>query len=388
MSEFSKSGKPTALETRQGAVPTVELSDFDRQNAAAEAPQRLRTRRLLMAAASSLLIPVILLIAAALDLAEYSVAGWSAVLVLALSTVFYAFFRSGLNLRFRDPSMSAEITLSAILSVALISYWAADARHAIEMFYVMALIFAALRLRAKRLLGLAAAALVAHGAMLLLWHRNNPGADVADSVVDFAALAIVLPWFAAMGGYVNALRLRLSDSNRRLTDALARIESIAVHDELTGLFNRRFLLEVLEKEAASLKRTGRPFAICLLDIDHFKSVNDTYGHGAGDTVLKYFAKVAGTGKRGADVFGRLGGEEFLLVMPDTGLAGALACAERVRGAVEAAVFPEVPAGRRITVTGGIALASSGEAVTALLGRADEALYGGKAAGRNCIVTAA
>ena len=387
MSEFSNSGKQTSLQAKQEAIPPEQLSDFSRVNAAADAPQALRTRRLLMAAASSLLIPVILAIAAALDMAEYSVAGWSAVLVLALSTVFYAFFRSGLNLRFRDPSMSAEISLAAILSVALISYWADDARRAIEMFYVMALIFAALRLRARRLLGLAAAALVAHAAMLLLWHSSNPGANAAESLVDLAALAIVLPWFAAMGGYVNALRARLSDSNRRLTDALARIESIAVHDELTGLYNRRFLLEMLVKEEASLKRTGRPFAICLLDIDHFKSVNDTYGHGAGDAVLKHFAKVAGTGKRGADVFGRLGGEEFVLVMPDTGLAGALACAERVRTAVEAAAFPEIPPERRITVTSGIALASSDEAVAALLARADEALYRGKAAGRNCITPA-
>ncbi len=341
----------------------------------------------MMAAASSMLLPVVLAIAAALGMAEFSVAAWSALLVAGLSLAFFAVFRSGLNLRFRDPSMSMEISLAAILATTVVAYWADGAQGPLEMFYVMVLIFASLRLRASRLLALAATALAAHGIMLYAWHRSHAGADIATSLVDFAALAIVLPWFAAMGAYVNNLRMRLSETNRRLTLALDRIESIAVRDELTGLYNRRFLMEVLGRETASARRSGRPFAVCVLDIDHFKSVNDTFGHAAGDAVLRHFASVAGAGKRSADVFGRLGGEEFLLVMPDTGLAGALACAERIRTAVGASPFPEIPADRRITVTAGIALARDGEDASALLARADAALYLGKHAGRDRVVAA-
>jgi len=287
-----------------------------------------------------------------------------------VSLAFYAVFRTGANLRFRDPSLTAEIIFSAILCVALIGYWSDKARPAVEMFYLMALMLGALRLGAPRLLGLAAIALCAHAGMLYLWHAKHPGIDIADALMDLSALAIILPWFAAMGAYVYGLRARLSEANHKLADALGRIEEIAVHDELTGLYNRRFLLEVLARETAVQHRTGRVFAVCMLDIDHFKSVNDTFGHGAGDAVLKHFAAVSAAGKRGADVFGRLGGEEFLM-----------------RKAIEASTFPELPAGRRITVTAGVAQSHAGEPPDGLVARADGALYTGKAAGRNRVEAA-
>jgi diguanylate cyclase (GGDEF)-like protein len=347
--------------------------------------QALRMRRMLIGAATSLLMPLVLLVSAVLGLAEYGVVVWSAALTFAAAAVFYGLFRSGLNLRFHDQSLTGEMILAAIVSVAATSYWAGQARPAIEMFYLMALLFGALRLGAARLLWLALIALIAHATMLKVWHMNHPGGDATASLMDLAALAIILPWFAAMGAYVNGLRTRLSDSNRRLTEAVARIESIAVRDELTGMYNRRFLMEFLDRETARVRRSSGSYAICMLDIDNFKSINDSFGHAAGDAVLKHFAAVAGTCARGVDVFGRLGGEEFLLVLPDTDVRGAAACAERMRRTVAESAWPLLPPGHRVTVTAGVALYGRQEMPSALLARADSALYSGKASGRNRVV---
>jgi diguanylate cyclase (GGDEF)-like protein len=145
-------------------------------------------------------------------------------------------------------------------------------------------------------------------------------------------------------------------------------------------------MDALVRERSRAERLGAPFSVCLLDIDHFKAINDTHGHAAGDAVLRHLPDVAAVGLRGFDVFGRLGGEEFLLVLPGTDLAGAMVVAERVRAAVDTAGFPGIPAGGRVSVTLGVAQGARGEEVSALLARADRALYLGKATGRNRVET--
>jgi diguanylate cyclase (GGDEF)-like protein len=237
------------------------------------------------------------------------------------------------------------------------------------------------------MLALAVLALAAHAAMLHLQYLRNPGLDVRAALTEFVVLAIVLPWFAVMGGYVNRLRTQLSDSHRSLQRAFERIEELAVHDELTGAYNRRFLMEQLARERSRGERLSAPFSVCLIDIDHFKAVNDGFGHAAGDAVLKHFATLVPQELRSIDVYGRFGGEEFLVILPDTAREGALACAERVRARTAATAFPGVPAGRQVTVTVGVATHAPGEETGALLARADAGLYKGKAQGRNQVVAA-
>jgi diguanylate cyclase (GGDEF)-like protein len=300
--------------------------------------------------------------------------------------LFYGLFRSALNLRFRDPSLTTEMIAAAVLTLAFVMYHAAPVRNALSLFYLVALMFGVLRLGTARLLALAMVALVAHAAVLALsGSLNGPGA--AAGWTQLATLAIVLPWFAAMGGYVNRLRHRLSDSNRLLRDANLRIEQIAQHDELTGVFNRRYLIAALERERSRALRLGAPLCACLIDIDHFKGINDRWGHAAGDAVLKHFVVIAAAELRGADVFGRYGGEEFLLMMPDTDVLGALAVAERIRRTIGDAGFPQMSPERPVTVTIGVAALAREEPIFVLLERADEALYRGKEAGRNRVVAA-
>lgn len=351
----------------------------------ADARQALRMRRYLIGAGTSLLVVLALFVGAQIEALPLAVAAQGSAIIIALILLFYCVFRSGFNLRHADPSLTAEMIGAAILFLAYIMYHAESARNALSLFYMPALLFGVLRLDTRRLMALAALALSAHLAMLALAYRADPSMDVRAAGIQFAVLFIVLPWFAVMGGFVNALRHRLSDSHRQLKDAYERIEQIAVRDELTGLFNRRLLMEVLAREHSRARRQDSVFSVCMCDIDSFKGINDTLGHAAGDAVLRHFALAAGAKLRGVDVLGRFGGEEFLLILPDTDRGGAAVAAERIRADIEAAGFPQMPADRRVTVTIGIAASARGEDIEGLLARADRALYAGKAAGRNRVV---
>ncbi len=179
--------------------------------------------------------------------------------------------------------------------------------------------------------------------------------------------------------------------NDRLRNNVRQTIELAVTDALTGLNNRRYLenhLKVLFNRAAA---RFRPLSVCITDIDRFKSVNDTYGHDAGDEVLREFAARIRATVRGADLACRYGGEEFVVVMPDTEAAAAAAIAERLRGIVESKPFSLKGAGIPLNITAslGIACNSSGaQTPEQLLKQADLALYEAKNAGRNRVVAAA
>ena len=345
--------------------------------------QSLRVARFLMAAGTSLIVCFTLLLCAFLDLVPWRAAIDGSIGILALVCLFYALFRSGLSLRFADPSLTTEQVGAAILLLAYIMYHAGPARAVLTPLYLVAMLFGVVRLNAKRMMLLALLALLAHAIMLHLLYLRGPGVNPRAALAEFVVLAVVLPWFAVMGGYVNRLRSRLSDSHRDLQRAFERIGDLVIRDELTGVYNRRFLMEALTREQSRADRLGTPFAVCLIDIDHFKSINDGFGHAAGDSVLKEFAHLVPSELRAVDVYGRFGGEEFLLILPATDRGGAQSCAERVRAKTESAAFPGAP---RVTITVGVTTYAGKEPISALLARADKALYEGKNAGRNRVVT--
>jgi diguanylate cyclase (GGDEF)-like protein/PAS domain S-box-containing protein len=162
-----------------------------------------------------------------------------------------------------------------------------------------------------------------------------------------------------------------------------RLRELAMHDELTGLYNRRHFIELAESEFARVRRTGTPLSLAMVDIDHFKRVNDFFGHAVGDLALKELASAMRETLRGSDVPARFGGEEFVLLLTDTPLEGALSVTERLRERVGRS---EVMAGQdrvaRFTISAGVAELAAGETFESLLARADEALYRAKAEGRN------
>ena len=199
---------------------------------------------------------------------------------------------------------------------------------------------------------------------------------IAVGLFAFTTAALLL----VLGRLVSSL-------HRRLNVAEARILELAITDDLTGIHNRRFTEQRLREELARSQRHDRRCACILLDIDHFKATNDSFGHAAGDAVLRGLAAAVRGALRESDLVGRWGGEEFLAVLPETDLEGAVAMAERLRLAVEAMRVELEGRPLTATVSLGVADAPPGydpEARDAdrLVARADEALYRAKEAGRN------
>jgi two-component system cell cycle response regulator len=189
-------------------------------------------------------------------------------------------------------------------------------------------------------------------------------------------------------------RVRTQVRNRRyiekLRDDVQKSLELAITDALTGLHNRRYMerhIGGLVEQASSL---GKPLAVLMLDVDHFKAINDSYGHAAGDEVLREFALRIRRSIRGLDLACRYGGEEFLVVMPETDLSAAALAAERLRRRIASDPFP-IQRGERameVTISVGIAALAEGEDPASVLKRADEALYRAKRDGRNRVVPAA
>jgi two-component system cell cycle response regulator len=177
---------------------------------------------------------------------------------------------------------------------------------------------------------------------------------------------------------------KLQDELRLLN---LQLDKTSRTDVLTGLFNRRHLEEQLRKSISTGRRREEPVGLLLFDLDHFKSVNDTYGHLAGDAVLVEFSRRVETELRAGDIAGRWGGEEFLVILPHTGLAGTVEAGERIRAAIAAEPFFVADQPIAVTVSGGGA-AGVGMGDEDLVHRADNGLYEAKDRGRNCVVVTA
>lgn len=193
---------------------------------------------------------------------------------------------------------------------------------------------------------------------------------------------------SVMVTYFRSMQYRLSASNEKLAAALKQIETLARNDDLTGLANRRGVMERLQQCIHSAQRRDAPFCIALLDIDFFKQVNDRLGHDVGDKVLKAFGQVLASQTRVTDCAGRYGGEEFLLVLCDTQLSQAVVLFERIRQCTESHPWSQlVNQELNVTCTLGATQYLKGETAEVLISRADVALYQGKALGRNRLVIA-
>lgn len=231
-------------------------------------------------------------------------------------------------------------------------------------------------------------------------HVQSRGEDVTDTLcIPLIAQNMTLGLFylqpGAPSGVNDSMRDLASAAVEQIALAVSNIElrnslrEQSIRDQLTGLYNRRYLEATLEREIIRAARQARPFCIISFDVDHFKRFNDSFGHDAGDKVLRSVGRLLQNTFRGSDVVCRMGGEEFVVLLPDAGLSGALVRAEDVRAAVAALEMED--AGRNlgaITISAGIAeFSRHGESMNELLKAADAALYRAKSAGRNHIEVA-
>jgi diguanylate cyclase (GGDEF)-like protein len=255
-------------------------------------------------------------------------------------------------------------------------YFAHESRGVLLLIYVVAFLFGIFRLDTRGFLYVSVFTFVTYSVDLFLLYQYRPqGINFRMELVQLFCFAVVLVAFSVIGGYISGMRTKLNKS-------ISIIKEMSIRDELTGAYNRRHLVEQLESERQRVSRGGPRFAIGMLDIDHFKSVNDIHGHLTGDEVLRTVSNVIRNSLRNVDLYGRFGGEEFLLVMIQTDIKGAMLCAERVRGAIEKWRFPDMGHDFRITVSIGLTEYQGSEKIDATIARADKALYQAKDRGRN------
>jgi diguanylate cyclase len=341
--------------------------------------QAVRMRRFYMAASTSALVLFLTFLCGWLGFISGTVLAVTSGLILAILVIFYVLFQTKLNQKFRDPSLTAPQMLTSSLTMIYVMHNAGAARGIFLIIILMIFMFGVFRLSGREFLHIAIVVLATYG--FLTWPLvMNPNKTAADSLAILygIVLTVVLPWFAMMGGYIGRLR-------RQLNKSIAELESsqaIAVRDDLTGAYNRRYLMGSLHKEKNRSDRGGEPFSICLLDIDFFKKVNDTKGHLIGDQVLRLFTQAIQPDVRTTDYFGRFGGEEFLLILSETSATGACVYAERVRRKIEQLRFSGIDDSLRITVSIGVTQYRPREEISRTLNRADMALYDAKASGRN------
>jgi diguanylate cyclase (GGDEF)-like protein len=365
-----------------------------------DAKQTLRIKRFLMAALSYVLWVGLTFYCYQLGLVDVSARGfWIAVAFTGVCNLaFYTVLRSGLNHYWPDPSLTLPQMVVATFWVMLLMALAPKVRGILLLLYVVVFLFGVFRLRRSEYLGLTALVVVGYGLVVLRDVYRHPGnMPLPLEALQFVVLAATLLWLAFFGSYVGKLRETVSRRNTELAAALAKNRRLAVQDDLTGTYNRRHIMQILEQERQRAQRTGRGFTLCLMDLDHFKGVNDRYGHLGGDDALRQFAMLMlgeirtldRIGRDGPDAglwgdenFGRYGGEEFMLVMPETDLDGAHVCMERIRRKVASTPLQVEGSSVTLTVSCGLAAHRPGEDLRATLARADQALYQAKEAGRD------
>lgn len=259
-------------------------------------------------------------------------------------------------------------------------------RGATLMGLMVVIVFCTFALRPRQTLALAFLGLSGMGATMW-WHQAHDPLRYPPAVegVTFAIMAACSLAVTFLTGEMTKMRRRLTRQREELAAALDTIRTLATVDELTSLANRRHMNEVLAAEERRHAAAGTDAScVALLDIDHFKGINDRHGHAAGDAVLRAFARVLRDGVRENDVVARWGGEEFLLLLPATGIEQAAALLERLRGQVAQLAVPGLD-GLRIRFSGGLCVRQAGESFADTIKRADKALYRAKSAGRDRVL---
>lgn len=300
-----------------------------------------------------------------------------ATLLVFFLLVFYVIFTLGWNKRFFDSSLTGAQTCAAVVTMLTVFALDRQSQIALNPFLLVVFSQATFRLKPKALVTLSAGSMLTYLLIILLHGMDNLDAFRVD-VMTWGATTVALPLVTTMGAKIHTLRQALHFTRHRL----AQVEEKAVRDELTGLYNRRQLMAELDAAIVQANSQGSTFCLAVIDVDHFKHINDRHGHLVGDMILREFASVARESIRESDILGRYGGDEFMHILRGTGLKGAVMHAERLRVHTHFLQVHSVMPEKSISLSIGIAQYRLGETAENLIERADAGLYRAKERGRN------
>ncbi len=311
-------------------------------------------------------------------LAEFSVAG---------ILTFYLIIRSGLNTRLgRMSSLTYPQQMFGMIVMVWTFAIAGPIRGAVIGMLVLILMFGMFMFRTRATIYMAVLALLLLAAVMAGLNAVNAvqyPLAVSAYQLGFAALAI-LP-VCAVSSQIQSLQNALRARSRSLEQAVEQIQRLAENDDLTDLLNRPAMARAIKREMVFRHPIPGTTCLALIDIDLFKSINDRFGHQIGDTVLRTFAAVSKTTPRAGDMFARWGGEEFLLMLPDTTVAQGLECLNRIRDVLAATPFDAIAPGLKVTISAGVTDLHPDDTLEVAVERADQSMYRAKQSGRDQVV---
>lgn len=352
--------------------------------------QRLRLTMTGLAALLMLCCIVAMHLVAAAGLTQAQPVYWWTLACVTGLVVVYVLIRSGVSSRWRDPALTLPQIVYAIACNASAYVIAGPARGIALPILAVILMFGIFGLTPGQMVGVLLYGLVAFSvaSAVVQWWYPPSGQPAALAWAYMVMIVVVLISSTFLNMRVHATREKLRQQKSELARAVEQVRELATRDELTGLHNRRYMLGTMRLESLRVQRAGHCVLVAQLDLDHFKSINDTHGHGAGDRALQAFAQTVLAHVRATDILARWGGEEFVLLMAGTPPEEGARLLERVRAAIAASPVA-LPTGNllQLTVSIGAARLRSGETPEGVLQRADAALYAAKRQGRNQIVWA-
>jgi diguanylate cyclase (GGDEF)-like protein len=353
--------------------------------------QAVRLRRFLLGSAAYGTCIPLLFVAHALGLVALTPAVAATLAMLAVNFVFYLLFTSGLNERFRDPSLTwAQVVIGIVILMYTVYHFDKERGLALMMCLVV-LSFGTFRFSTREFVTAAGIVLAAYAGVinLLMWMKPSV-VNIPLEAFHWITLAFVLPCFAVVSGRISELRQRLRRTNDELSSALGMIQKLATHDSLTSLPNRALFNETLVHAIGQAQRHQRSLALFFLDMDRFKNINDTLGHGVGDRVLQEVSRRLTAAVRTGDLVARLGGDEFVILIEDHRDNASL---EEVAASILAGLEPTCTIdGQELALSASIGICTypaDGREAPALLSNADIAMYRAKDQGgnRHCFYTA-
>ncbi|MEH2470217.1 diguanylate cyclase (GGDEF)-like protein [Nitrobacteraceae bacterium AZCC 2161] len=353
--------------------------------------RRLKRRRqtLALAAASHLVNVALLVIYAAAGTISAAIVYAFAACAAGSVGFFLAVSESGVSDRWRDHHFAAPYAATTFALLLAFIYIAPQV--AVVFLCALFLVANVVALRATPRQGVGAWTMMTVGVALLFLLADLPLSMPFGSATErFGTLltfSLTIGRSMFIGIFASSLRDTLYRRRVELEAAYKRIEELAELDELTGAFNRRCIMRMLDDEIVRAQRSKSPCTVALIDLDWFKRINDSFGHPTGDEVLRTFAITMFANIRSIDKFGRYGGEEFLLVLPDTPHDMAVQMLDRLRSIVATLDWSAFSDGLTVTISAGVATLSPHEIPDTLLARADSALYAAKERGRNRIASA-
>lgn len=300
--------------------------------------------------------------------------------------IFTVIIISGIGRFFRKFSISSLQLFWATLFALIGVYFLNELRGIALMFFFAAISFGFFRFKTPQFVYGGAFAVLGYLVVILLLLINEPlRINYIEEILQFAAFTVTTLVMVYIGTAISRLRRELKEINVYLAEAVELNTRLATTDDLTGLHTRRYFMEVLEQQKALSERDGSDFVICFADLDHFKHVNDGFGHHTGDIVLQKFSEILRNSIREIDYAARFGGEEFVLLLVNTDIEQSINVAERIREAIENYNFSDIAPALNVTTSIGIANFKMFNSLQETLMTADNRMYQAKELGRNKVI---